>query len=124
SPVTLRPARELQSGLRSRHSEQTSSALSGAGDLTMTRQPGRLGRLSLIVLLILAGGGTAAWYAVARGKPVSGGEPAPGEGSKPVRAVAVEVVSPRPGGIDRVCVQPGTVEPFEAADLYAKVSGY
>src|SRR5207248_1050603 len=27
-------------------------------------------------------------------------------------------------GIERVCVQPGTVEPFEAADLYAKASGY
>lgn len=36
----------------------------------------------------------------------------------------VEVISPRPGGLDRVCVQPGTVEPFEAADLYAKVSGF
>ena len=36
----------------------------------------------------------------------------------------VEVVNPRSGGIDRICTQPGTVEPFEAADLYAKVSGF
>src|SRR3954468_20486094 len=39
-------------------------------------------------------------------------------------AVSVEVVTPRAGGIDRVSTQPGSVEPFEAADLYAKVSGY
>ncbi len=38
--------------------------------------------------------------------------------------VAVKVVSPRPGGIDRLCTQPGSVEPYEAADLYAKVSGF
>jgi RND family efflux transporter MFP subunit len=36
----------------------------------------------------------------------------------------VEVTAPRPGGIDRLCKQPGSIEPFEAADLYAKVSGY
>jgi RND family efflux transporter MFP subunit len=39
-------------------------------------------------------------------------------------AVSVEVTSPRPGGIERVCLQPGSVEPFESADLYSKVSGY
>jgi RND family efflux transporter MFP subunit len=39
-------------------------------------------------------------------------------------SISVEVASPRPGGIDRVCLQPGTVEPFEAADLYTKVSGF
>lgn len=36
----------------------------------------------------------------------------------------VEVVHPARGGLDRICVQPGTVEPYEAADLYAKVSGF
>jgi RND family efflux transporter MFP subunit len=34
------------------------------------------------------------------------------------------MVHPKPGGIQRLCVQPGTVEPYEAADIYAKVSGY
>jgi RND family efflux transporter MFP subunit len=38
--------------------------------------------------------------------------------------VKVKIISPRKGGIDRVCVQPGTLEPFEFADLYAKVSGF
>jgi HlyD family secretion protein len=36
----------------------------------------------------------------------------------------VEVMKPQPGGLQRVCVQPGTVEPFDDANLYAKVSGY
>ena len=38
--------------------------------------------------------------------------------------VAVEVVHPRSGGLKRVCTQPGSVEPFESADLYARASGY
>lgn len=37
---------------------------------------------------------------------------------------AVDVVHPQAGGVDRICVQPGTVEPYESADLYAKVSGF
>lgn len=36
----------------------------------------------------------------------------------------VEVMSPQPGGLIRECVQPGTVQPFEYADLYAKISGF
>jgi HlyD family secretion protein len=43
---------------------------------------------------------------------------------KKAEPTAVEVVHPTQGGIDRVCVQPGTVEPIAHADLYAKVSGY
>jgi RND family efflux transporter MFP subunit len=83
----------------------------------MTRQSLRPGRWSVVVLGILFVG-TAAWYATARERAEPVGE------VKTVRPVSVEVVSPRAGGIDRVCTQPGTVEPFESADLYAKVSGY
>ena len=38
--------------------------------------------------------------------------------------ISVEVITPKPGGLIRECVQPGTVQPFEYADLYAKVSGF
>lgn len=38
--------------------------------------------------------------------------------------VTVEVIHPQSGGIQRICVQPGTVEPFESADLFAKASGF
>jgi HlyD family secretion protein len=34
------------------------------------------------------------------------------------------VVQPRPGGVARFTLQPGSVEAFEAVDLYAMVSGY
>jgi len=74
----------------------------------------------LVTCGALGGGG---WYAVAYSKNAAGGETSHGGGSKPA-PVTVEVVTPRAGGIERVCVQPGTVEPFEGADLYAKVSGY
>ncbi len=37
--------------------------------------------------------------------------------------VKVEVITPKPGGIPRLCTQPGSVEPFLAAALYAKVFG-
>lgn len=85
----------------------------------MTQHPRRYGRWLILVLLVAAGG-SGAWYAVARGTPTPPDVPAP----KATGPVAVEIATPRPGGIDRVCVQPGSVEPYEAADLFAKVSGY
>jgi RND family efflux transporter MFP subunit len=77
----------------------------------------------VIVLLVTGAIGAGGWYAFARGKPTSDAN-AHATGTKSASAVSVEVVSPRTGGIDRVCVQPGTVEPFESADLYAKASGF
>ena len=44
--------------------------------------------------------------------------------SKPSAPTLVEVAKPKERGIDRVCVQPGTVVPFDSDDLYAKVSGF
>jgi RND family efflux transporter MFP subunit len=74
------------------------------------------------VLVLLVGLGTAGWYSFGRGKVVLGGEAVSGEGK--LSPVNVETTAPHPGGLDRICVQPGTVEPFECADLYAKVSGF
>src|SRR5690242_17048053 len=79
----------------------------------------RWSRFALIIsaFAVLGIGG---WYALAREKPAT-------SKAKPdanPAAVSVEVVSPLSGGIDRVCVQPGTLEPFAAAELYAKVSGF
>src|SRR5258708_31712560 len=36
----------------------------------------------------------------------------------------VVVVTPKKGGLEKVTTQPATIESFEFADLYAKVSGY
>lgn len=61
-------------------------------------------------------------YAFARDRHASVGE-APHAEAKST-GVTVEITHPLPGGLKRVCVQPGTLEPFQASDLFAKVSGY
>jgi HlyD family secretion protein len=70
---------------------------------------------------LLLGGG---YFVLVRGGS-SAGNMSP---ERKVRAetvgIAVEVMSPRRGGIARKCLQPGSIEPFEAADLYSKVSGF
>jgi RND family efflux transporter MFP subunit len=38
--------------------------------------------------------------------------------------VRVEVIHPQKGGMDRTTVQPGSVQAYESAQLYAEVSGY
>lgn len=86
----------------------------------MTQRSRRLGRWWTFALLVLAGVGSATWYAVARGTPTPPDAPA----AKTAGPVAVEVAAPKSGGIDRVCVQPGSVEAYESAELFAKVSGY
>lgn len=60
----------------------------------------------------------AAWYALHRDNRGSA------HAQEGEAKVSVEVVVPRPHGIDRICLQPGTVEPYESADLYSKVSGF
>ena len=84
----------------------------------------RIGRWYLFALVVLAGVSAVGWHTLLRDKSVLAAESATQEGTKSARAVTVEVVQPREGGIDRICVQPGTVEPFESANLYAKASGY
>lgn len=57
------------------------------------------------------------------GRPAAG-ETTPEHETQVREGVVVEYVLPQAGGIDRICTQPGTIEPFESADLYAKVAGY
>lgn len=91
----------------------------------MTATPSRFRRSYLVLTLLVAAGVCAGgWYTFARGKPESGQSAHSTDGTNPGQAVTVEVVSPQSGGIDRMCVQPGTLEPFESADLYAKASGF
>jgi HlyD family secretion protein len=73
-------------------------------------------------LAVLALVSVAGWYTFAREKPAADKHATGAPASS--AAIPVEVVTPLSGGLDRVCVQPGTVEPFESADLHAKVSGY
>ena len=71
-----------------------------------------------------AGAGAWSWQSHRQSPTDADGRHAEGGERRPAGATNVEVATPRRGGIDRVSVQPGTVEPFEAADLYAKVSGF
>jgi len=81
--------------------------------------------LSLALLGVLACG---VWIVVFNGRPIWGKSAVAADTERPHGSsgvvTVVEVVQPKPGGIDRICIQPGTVEPFESADLYAKVSGF
>jgi RND family efflux transporter MFP subunit len=64
----------------------------------------------------------ATWYVAGRDRSVA--VASDGDGKHAEGEIVVEVIKPRAGGIDRICLQPGTVEPFESADLYSKVSGF
>lgn len=60
-------------------------------------------------------------------KEVRNPQPAPADtdpAATPSDQVSVEIIHPHQGGIDLICVQPGTVEAIKSADLYAKVSGF
>src|SRR5262249_54409318 len=81
-----------------------------------------------VSLLVAAGAGVAWWWTHGHASgahpatPGSAGHHGASEGTPaPVR---VEVIHPRKGGITRTSAQIGSVHWFEAAELYAKVSGY
>lgn len=80
-------------------------------------------------IAVLVGAGACGAYWVLKGRSPALPQIGPSALAADARtpsgaAVSVEIVHPQAGGIQRVCVQPGTVEPFEAADLYAKASGF
>jgi RND family efflux transporter MFP subunit len=72
--------------------------------------------------------GAVGWFAVRSGTfaapaaQAETGEPA--DPSVTDAAVRVEVVRPRAGDMDRTTTQPGSVQSYEFANLYAGVSGY
>lgn len=93
----------------------------------MNPKPSRFRWVWWVAGVVVLGGGGAYW--VSKGQspalPQIGPSVAAADARTPSgTAVSVEIVRPQAGGIQRVCVQPGSVEPFEAADLYAKASGY
>lgn len=85
---------------------------------------------SLVLAGVVVGAvGAGAWLLLDRGKPARGSEVAtPTEpnssNSQDSTQVRVEVVHPSSGGVKRTCTQPGTVEPFQWADIFAKASGF
>lgn len=77
--------------------------------------------------LVTCGFGAGLWYVIDHQRALQGGDAPTGEKQSKINSdetTTVEVMHPRAGGVKRVCIQPGSLEPFESADLYAKVSGY
>jgi HlyD family secretion protein len=82
---------------------------------------------ALVCAAILVGG-AAWWVSQGRGamRKVAGAN-LEGAGANEIQdetRTRVEVIHPKPGGVARVSAQPGSVHPFEFAELEAKVSGY
>ena len=78
-----------------------------------------------LACLIFVGLGAGGWYAFGRDRSARAGRSnSNSDEAKLALSIVVEVTHPTGGGIPRVVVQPGTVEPFESTDIYAKVSGY
>ncbi len=84
-------------------------------------------RLMTVGALVLVSCLGATWWVVAH-RTTESGRPGTVKGSAASAATAatmrVEVVAPSPRGLGRNVVQPGIVQAFDKADLYAKVSGY
>src|SRR5262245_19149508 len=81
-----------------------------------------------LTFLVIGGVGGAVWWGI---RPMTMARPASPGSQREIRETAahgepirVEVVRPLPGGITYKSQQPGSVQAFEFADLYAKVSGY
>jgi|GEM_PF-387324 len=93
--------------------------------MSQPEAPVRWSRVALL-LLVLAGLSGAGWYAYARAKPDSENtkKTQPSDHKTATNQIAVDVVKPQAGPIQRLSNQPGSVEPFEGTELYAKASGY
>jgi HlyD family secretion protein len=101
------------------------TAAERSGGVAMSGKRVGVAPVWLIMLAGLALVSVAGWYVFAHEKPPTEKRPTEATAqSGAAGSVPVEVAAPRAGGLDRVCVQPGSLEPLEAADLYAKVSGY
>ena len=77
-------------------------------------------------LLVLAIGIGAGVYLLKSSFPAAAnaGEPAEGDGRSGSVPVTVQVTEPQVGGMERTTDQPGTVQAFESAQLYAEVPGF
>jgi HlyD family secretion protein len=52
------------------------------------------------------------------------GKPSENEPTEHVEKIQVKFINPRKGALERLCVQPGSVQTFESIDLFAEVPGY
>jgi RND family efflux transporter MFP subunit len=76
--------------------------------------------------VLVAGILIGTYYSLPKGSLSSSASANEEEDEHPVTpaCVRVEVIHPQRGGMDRTTVQPGSVQAYESAQLYAEVSGY
>ena len=72
-----------------------------------------------VAVILLAGGTT--YFVHAHGEHKAKAEKQSKQKAGPVR---VRIIHPKAGGVERLVTRPGSVQSFEYAELYAKVSGY
>lgn len=91
-------------------------------DMSSKRASRKVGPWIVGLVLLLTAGGI---YYLTRGKSAVGNSArSDAKDADADGKVIVEVMHPHVGGIDRICLQPGTIEPIESADLYSRVSGF
>jgi RND family efflux transporter MFP subunit len=79
--------------------------------------------LSALTAIGLLGGGVVLWLLKGHAVQVAWADEPP-DTEAPTAGIRVEVIKPKKGGLDRVTVQPGTVQSYESVQLFAEVSGY
>jgi HlyD family secretion protein len=78
---------------------------------------GRWGGIALVGIVLGAG----LWYFL--GHEGVNADDSKEAGQENQSGIKAQVITPKPGGLPRLCVQPGSAEPLVGAALYAKVSG-
>jgi hypothetical protein len=82
-------------------------------------------RWLLAIFAVVVVGAVGAWFYFHQGHPTRARADARARRVAAEKAIPrVEVVAPTAGGMVRRTTQPGTIHAFQAADLFAKVSGY
>ena len=85
---------------------------------------GRGGAWVAVTAAIAAAALGAGWYLGSGRRPAAGSAASRPAAKRAAKPIAVQVVRPSPGGIRRTSSQIGSVQPFQEAALFAKVSGY
>jgi HlyD family secretion protein len=76
--------------------------------------------LAIGIVAIILGAGTTTWFFRGKNNGALTNEPAESVNER----TQVKVIHPKKGVLERLCVQPGSVQSFESVSLYAKVPGF
>ena len=89
--------------------------------------------LFLVVAFLVAGGGGLLYHALQAGPPdqvqldpppINPPDPKkPGQKSDPGKTLTVQVVKPKPGGLERTCQAASTIASFESVEIISSVAG-